>query len=477
MPTSRTPAHRRFLGAALVAMLVAGLLVTAAPAASASSGTWDPRIEDLAEQVEQLRGLDFKHAVPVEVLSSKVFDKRYSSNSKKLSAKERGEWERSETTLRALGLLEAGLDPKELGDTYGENVLGFYDPRTERIVVRGNKLSDPATRAVLAHELTHVLQDQYFNLDKINRAAAKEDSGVVDALVEGDATRIGDAYEAKMTDAERKEVDAKNGTGNGNATPLPPIFEVTIAGSYELGSVMVSILEAAGGQKAIDAALSDPPLEDIVLIDPTALLDPPKWTEVAAPTVGAGETQLGKSFPLGAWGLYLMLGTQLAPWDALRAAQRWGGDKYIAFKRGDTPCLRATIAGRGGAADAAALAAALTQWSTASGIGAMVTQSDAAVTLTSCEPAGGAAPVSGPALARAFLFVTMRNGVVQSALEGGYKVDGATCLADRLMAVDTVKGAINSVSSLTEEAPPGFETAIQDAAQSNAAIIRSQCPR
>ena len=168
-------------------MLIAGGLIIVAPAASATGGDWDPRIADLAEQVEELRGLDFKHAVPVQVLSNKVFDKRYASDSK-LSPKERKEWERSEASLHAVGLLESGLDPDALGDAFGENVLGFYDPRTERIVVRGNNLSNPATRAVLAHELTHVLQDQYFDLRKIDRQADKQESSVVEALVEGDAT-------------------------------------------------------------------------------------------------------------------------------------------------------------------------------------------------------------------------------------------------------------------------------------------------
>lgn len=479
MPTSRSTPRHRLSGAlvcVLATVLVAGSLVTVAPAAGATSGTWDPRIADLAEEIEQLRGLDFKHTVPVEVLSSKVFDKRYATDSK-MSPKERKEWKRSEASLRALGLLESGLDPNELGGAFGERALGFYDPHTQRIVVRGNKLSDPATRAVLAHELTHVLQDQYFNLAKINRQADKEESSVVRALVEGDATRIGDAYEAKMSEADQAEADEKNRAGNGSATPLPPIYEVTVAGSYELGSVMVALLKAFGGQGAIDDALKHPPVEDIVLIDPSALLDAPKWTDVAAPAAAAGETQLGKSFPLGAWGLYLQLGSQLPAGEALRAAERWGGDKYIVFKRGNTPCLRTSIAGRNGSADARELAAALTRWATASGTAATVTQSDAMVTLTSCEPAGGTSPVSAPALARAFLYVSIRNGIVVNGLDGGLTVTASKCLADRLLALEAVAGAINSINSLNEEPPPGFETTIQQAAQSNAAAIRAQCPR
>jgi hypothetical protein len=240
---------------------------------------------------------------------------------------------------------------------------------------------------------------------------------------------------------------------------------------------MTTILEAAGQQRAIDHALKDPPLEDIVLIDPGALLNPPTWTKVRAPAVRADEKQLGKSFPLGAWGLFLVLGSQLPAAEALRAAERWGGDQYVVFTREDRPCLRTNVTGRNGPSDAAELTSALERWAAASGADAEVTRADAIVTFTTCEPAGGSRPVSEANLARAFVYVTLRNSIVVAGLQSGGSVGVAQCIANRVLAVDAVTDAINQLDSLSEELRVDFIATLQQAAQGIAPAIRAQCPR
>jgi len=69
-------------------------------------------------------------------------------------------------------------------------VVGFYDPETKQLVVRGTDTT-PFTRRVLAHELTHALDDQHFDLNRQQLDKADDETGFgFSALVEGNARRV-----------------------------------------------------------------------------------------------------------------------------------------------------------------------------------------------------------------------------------------------------------------------------------------------
>ena len=75
-----------------------------------------------------------------------------------------------EATLRAFGLVSRDFDlEKFLISFYTEQAAGFYDPRTKTMYMAR---LDPADmqQMVLAHELTHALQDQNFNLERYMHA-------------------------------------------------------------------------------------------------------------------------------------------------------------------------------------------------------------------------------------------------------------------------------------------------------------------
>ena len=82
----------------------------------------------------------------------------------------------------------------------------------KEIVIRGTKL-DVSHRVTLAHELTHVLQDQYFDLPAIQQRASTDDertggsSGAVTALIEGDASRVEHEYLKGFLALQRKQYD------------------------------------------------------------------------------------------------------------------------------------------------------------------------------------------------------------------------------------------------------------------------------
>ncbi|MFN2152802.1 MAG: hypothetical protein ACK2T5_14455, partial [Anaerolineales bacterium] len=98
-------------------------------------------------------------------------------------------------TLAAFGLLEPDFDLYTFyTDLLSEQIAGFYDQKTkEMVVVQGEGFGGPE-RLTYAHEYTHALQDQNYDIENglnFNDDACDADSercAAIQALIEGDAT-------------------------------------------------------------------------------------------------------------------------------------------------------------------------------------------------------------------------------------------------------------------------------------------------
>ena len=150
--------------------------------------TWDAKIAPIVAFVEKHRGLRYTHAVPVEYLPDKEFEALVTGQDSSVADPSDAD---SEASLRALGLI-AGDTKLQQDSTkiQSSGVLAFYSDREEKVVVRGTGALDAGTRVLLAHELTHVLQDQHFDLNKLRTEAAAGADLAVLSLIEGDAVSI-----------------------------------------------------------------------------------------------------------------------------------------------------------------------------------------------------------------------------------------------------------------------------------------------
>ncbi|MEA2826622.1 MAG: hypothetical protein QOG43_1061, partial [Actinomycetota bacterium] len=133
---------------------------------------WDPRVAELVNFVQRERGAVYEHPVPVDFLSPEEYSKRTRTDEGTLSEDDKAELEQFEGTMRALGLLAADVDLfQATNDLVDTGTLAFYDTHEHRVVVRGTAVT-PGVAVTLAHELTHVLQDQIYGLDRYD---GKED--------------------------------------------------------------------------------------------------------------------------------------------------------------------------------------------------------------------------------------------------------------------------------------------------------------
>ena len=168
---------------------------SASKAATAKPGSIDAFVPQAVGFVESHRGLRFKQPVKVNHLSDAEFSQRIVS----LQRRDRADTDRQAKIFRALGLVDRSVDvEKAEEELLGGNVVGYYDPKTKELVVRGDAAT-VSVKHVVVHELTHALQDQWFGLDVNQRGQTDDQALAYISLVEGDAVRIEREYIASLS--------------------------------------------------------------------------------------------------------------------------------------------------------------------------------------------------------------------------------------------------------------------------------------
>ena len=349
----------RVVGVVVAALVTATLTVAPSAGAAASPpAKWDPRVTKYVRFVERHRKLTFDHPVPVKFLADKAFVKAYQGDDPKVSKHDRADAERYAGQLRALGLIEGPVDliqsQRDLG---AADVVGFYDQHEHALFVRGEDLDDTDVRVTLVHELTHALQDQKFDLDVLDRQAETSGESFAEtALVEGDATSVENEYVASLPRAEQDTYDAsfddQSPQPDAPSTQhVPPVLELFESAPYIFGPQYLDTLKAEGGLAQVDTAFRHPPHSEEEIIDAVAAKRGGRPWAVAVPKLGKGEKRDGAADDFGALSLYFVLASRLPPTTALRAAEGWGGDRYLAFTRGGErqECVRVAFRGDSGA--------------------------------------------------------------------------------------------------------------------------------
>ena len=344
----------------LVALVVFALTASAALQPSVASAAevaapsrWDPRIRPVAEAVEKLRDLQFERPVKVRFLSDAEFTKRQRSERSDLSKADEAELRRAQGQLRALGIIGQEVDLFEAGnDISSSDVLAYYDPATKRITVKGTGDLDAATRLTVAHELTHALQDQHFDLRKLQREGSRNHAqSAVRTLVEGDAVRIEDLYRDQLSDTdqqaatEQRSSESDAARGEAEAQSIPTMLLALFEAPYAFGPSMVGVADTAldGG---VDGLFRHPPATESAFFTPSTLVDDAKFTKVPVPKLGKGEKRVGKPDVFGAFTLFMILASRVDLGQSMRAADGWAGDSMVSFERDGNPCLRARFVGR-----------------------------------------------------------------------------------------------------------------------------------
>lgn len=367
---------------AVLALLVAGALLLGGrdddatrPERTVVSAERLARVE---RRVEELRGLRFRRPVKVEVLTpAEVRAFGVSETEKSVPSAQAAA---TEELMKLLGSIRADVDLDAVtSDVYGEQVAGFYDPRSERMaLVEGVGIDD----VTLAHELTHALEDQHFDLDRFGEAGSGvafdgDGASAEQALVEGTATVVMTRYLQRHPEALTLGDAAGQLWGSLSSTPLPPAIMRSLLFSYEAGERFVDQLSATTGDwRLVDNALRyRPPRSTAEIYDPQRWLRFARAERVAPPApdaAGPGWRRLLQT-TFGAYDLRELLRGADGEQAAARRSELWRGGSAVLWRRGPLPAagcaapcrsqdafsLRIRAATPAGAA---ALAAGLQRW-------------------------------------------------------------------------------------------------------------------
>lgn len=312
----------------------------ATPPASIDPAELEAAVLELQEFVANERGRPFQRDVTVEVVADAEFEERLLADLEE----SREDIELQQRLLAALGLVDGGIDLYEAHrQLLGEGVLGFYDPETDELVVRGTELT-PFVRETIVHELVHAHDDQWFELHRPQYDDLEDETGFgFAAVVEGNARRVEQAWTATLSDEERRERDAEEARFGLDAdfSAIPLILLEMLVAPYELGAPFVADLVERGGESAVEEVITTPPTTSEQVILPEKLAAGEGAVAVADPPAN------GEVIDQGVFGMLLvqlLVGQSVSPSEAFEAAEGWAGDRYVAW---DTPdgatCVRIDV--------------------------------------------------------------------------------------------------------------------------------------
>jgi hypothetical protein len=213
----------------------------------------DARIRLIAARVERLRELRFKAPVKPLFLTRERAKQLIAHRAR--SEYPSREQRIDEEDLKLLGLMRPAED---LGDALEavaeEEILGFYDDRTKRLVViRGEAQTRALLEITLAHELVHALEDQHFRF-RAPKGLSDDAALGESALAEGTATQVMIDYALRYLSTGRL-LDLALGA-LGPDTDLPSYVEKVLLFPYEEGQEFVETFRTkARGWRPLDQVL------------------------------------------------------------------------------------------------------------------------------------------------------------------------------------------------------------------------------
>jgi hypothetical protein len=245
-----------------------------------------------------------------------------------------------QATVRMLGLLstDEGLAP---ASTAGSDLAAAaYDTASGRLYVVRDAVS--ANRAlvefVLAHELTHAVEDSSFGLAEPNRPSDDQTLAGL-ALGEGTATAVMVDYAAgylSPSDLLAALGGVDQGTGD-----VPKFVVDELEWTYLGGQQFVNALRGlAGGWKLVDYAIRyRPPASTEQVLHPAKYVhdERPAAVAIAAPALRKAGWRPVAGGDIGEFATAQLLELGDDESDAKRAAAGWGGDRYELWRRDVAP--------------------------------------------------------------------------------------------------------------------------------------------
>lgn len=332
-----------------------------APAAAAPAKWSQAELEALSAaigaDIEAQRGLKFQRPVAVKLTDKKGFFDYAMARMEKTQTKERVV--RDESIAKLLGLVPSTLDlEKAMLAILEEQVGGFYDPSSDTFFLM-ETFTGGVAKVILAHELTHALDDQHYDIDgTLAKLGGESDAELAfQAVVEGSGTAAMNTWFASHAkEVSMNDLAKAQGMGADALKDAPPYLWKPLIAVYLQGA---GFLAVAGKKQpeAVAVSFKTPPRSMEQILHPEkywkeAKRDEPVRVRFDLSSVPAGWTVLGED-TLGEMMIGLVTTPRkdrkgLDPSNMLAIlglkyttveSRGWGGDRALLLARGDDRML------------------------------------------------------------------------------------------------------------------------------------------
>ena len=334
------------------------LAIVAAPVRAGQLPPLAARVAKAQKLVEKVRGVPFRAPVASALLPEARLEEVLG---RKLVEDLPVPFEAYTAGLASVGLIDPSPDLlARLTRLYVRQVVAFYDPAERRFFVVPERSGGVAVlqgdlmeQLLLAHELTHALQDQRLGLERRMKALRDSTDALLalQAVLEGEATAV-------MTDALLESVpeEAREALGGDpldqvldgledpaavdGADGVPDYFVKELVFPYAAGTAWVRHVRREGGWAAVDAAYRRLPTTTREILRPGVVLPPrSRLSAVDLPTPaqvpGGGASSWSDTF--GEWVLGTLLERSGAGDQARDAAAAWQDDRIVFAAPGAVP--------------------------------------------------------------------------------------------------------------------------------------------
>ena len=319
------------------------------------------QVDEIIQFSSQDSGLPKLTPVKRRLISRAEAEKYLRSQSQDETQQQR--LDQTTVVLQKFGMLPASFDLNaSMGDLVLNGIAGFY-AFNDKTMYLLNWIDPDAQKMVMAHELTHALQDQNFNLTRfVLRPPAEQappqmktqpgdDSSEASlarrAVMEGQATLVGFDYQLKavginLADSPHARQVAE-GVLQGSYDPpvvihnAPRLLRESMIFPYREGlQFELALIEHGGRREAFQEAFRHPPLNTHQILQPEAYFSnqktPPLEIGDLAPVFGSAY-QAYDSGSVGEFDVQIMSQEFGRENDIYTVARKWDGGAYVAVKR------------------------------------------------------------------------------------------------------------------------------------------------
>jgi hypothetical protein len=313
------------------------------PAAKADAADFAAASDEVLAQMSEITGLALRSPLKKSLRSKQEI--RAHIIQEMNDDKDAAERYAGARSAEAFGLLPKGFDLDSfMIDLLTEQIAGLYDPKAHEFYV-ADWIQIEDQRMVMAHELTHALEDQHFQIEGWVKAARPNDDSELarESVLEGSAMVAMVEYLLQGSGRSLQDlpdIDPAMLIGDMAETPLlkkaPPFIKDALIFPYLDGLTFSASVLKPSGWEALAGIFAKPPVSTQQILHPALYNSGKVPSAVSLPSMekalGADWTKLEENV-MGEFGWKEVLKQFLDEPRGKTLSAAWDGDRYAVYEQ------------------------------------------------------------------------------------------------------------------------------------------------